>query len=700
MDAIKTRFLDYIQGKKQFFIPVFQRDYCWTEDQCIRLWEDLEKAKEPGHFFGTFVNVEDKGDPVLGKWLVIDGQQRLTTLTLLMTALRDHLVEIGWNCTPYPEQIEEEFLINKFQAQNSDLRFKLILRRIDDDTIRAYIESKERDEIESGLMNENHSESIRIAYECFRKKLDETQLSASDVYEKVSNLQMVLITLTYIDEPQIVFESLNSTGVDLSQSDLVRNFLLMGLEESEQTRLYENYWKIIEVYFQRSSWYLNRFLRDYVAIKKDSLTFIKDSQIYDEFKGYKRSCNLTLEEILKDLMKYAYPYAEYLFSDSSQFVKAPEELCRLRVYGDTHAILLMKLGDLRHSEKLGENEYLRMLCLIESYLLRRVVVGLPTNSYWQKFADITSKIREEAPLKSFLVALAQLSDNYQFPTDEAFRTALQEREIYRLHLRKHILDRLENHGQKEPSPTGTYSVEHIMPRTLNENWREMLGDNWEERQQTWVHRLGNLTLTGYNPKLSNRSFEEKKKIENGFEDSAVRLNKFVMNQDKWTETEIENRGRELSNRAIKIWPPLPIDVQMIREESIHALRSKATKKSPKEIEMNPEVRKLFDNIHSQISEFGEIITIAENKSICLYNPDFFVEIIPRKYYISILMLPEVSQIEDPTGIVEDANLRKTFTFATKHRDCNSYANIWTNWTSEQIFATVQIIRQAFEIADR
>ena len=181
MDAKKTRFLDYIQGKKQFFIPVFQRDYCWTVDQCIRLWEDLEKAKDSGHFFGTFVNVQDRGDPVLAKWLVIDGQQRLTTLTLLMTALRDHLIEIGWSSNPYPEQIEEEFLINKFHAEDSNLRFKLILRRIDDETLRAYIEPKEHVEFESELMNENRSECIRVAYECFRWKLNETQLNPRDI---------------------------------------------------------------------------------------------------------------------------------------------------------------------------------------------------------------------------------------------------------------------------------------------------------------------------------------------------------------------------------------------------------------------------------------------------------------------------------------------------------------------------------------
>ena len=689
MDAKKTSFLEFIDGKKQFVIPVFQRDYCWTVEQCTRLWKDLEEATYSGHFFGTFVNVLNKGDAVLQKWLVIDGQQRLTTLSLLMTALRDYLKDIGWSGIPHPDEIQEEFLVNNFQPQNSDSRFKLILRRVDDKTLRAYIESKD--------LGDNHSESIREAYECFREKIAETQLNPNDVYKRVSNLQLVLITLDKVDKPQSVFESLNSTGLDLSQSDLVRNFLLMGLEESEQTSLYEIYWKKIEMYFQRYGPYIDLFLRDYVAIKKESSTFIKSPQIYEEFKNYKSSCKLTSKDILEDLLKYARHYAEFMFADS----KSCEELHNLKVYGNTHAILLMKLGDLRQSKFIVEDVYLKMLRLIDSYLLRRAVLRLQTRSYWTIFAGITHKIKEDAPFDTFQVAMAQLSDNYKFPTDEVFRTELEEGNLIRLRLCKPILDRLENHGQREPSPTDTYSIEHIMPQNpnLNDSWQKMLGQDWKEIQDVWVHRLGNLTLTGYNQKLSDQPFEKKKTIENGFNESSIRLNKFVREQEQWTEEEIRIRGEKLADRAIDIWPSLQVDTHVIRERFIIELKTKETQRSPQEIEMEPEVRKLFHNVHSQISEFGDVITLTERKSVCLHNPDFFTEIIPRKYSLYVLMHNEANSFEDPEGIVHDANQWKFITNAT-HRDCNSFLDIGIDWNSEKICAAVQIVKQAFEIADK
>ena len=682
MQANKTRFLDLIEGKKQFIIPVFQRDYCWTVDQCITLWEDLEKVKDSGHFFGAFVNVQNSGDAALPKWIVIDGQQRLTTLTLLMTALRDHLNEIDWSETPYPDQIHEEFLVNKFQEQNSESRFKLILRRVDDKTLCAYIEQKEQDE--------NHSKLIKEAYECFRKKLAETQLNPNDLYMKVSNLELVLITLNHDDNPQFVFESLNSTGLDLSQSDLVRNFLLMGLQESEQTRLYENYWKIIEKYFRRNVYYTDLFLRDYLAIKKSS-TSIKNTDIYEEFKDYQGSFSLTSEEILEDLLKYARHYADFIFPDS-KYVEFPEELRNLGVHGDTHAILLMKLGYLRQCQIIDNDVYLKMLRLIDSYLLRRAVIGLETRSYWKYFASITHNIREDAPFDSFRVALAL----FEFPTDEEFRNSLVKRNLFGLRVCRPILDRLENYEQKrEPGPTKNYSIEHIMPQNpnLNDSWQKMLGPKWKEVQEFYVHKLGNLTLTGYNQKLSDFSFEKKKIT---FNESAIRLNIFVREQEKWTEKEMSIRGEQLADKAIKIWEPLEVDIQVVRNEFIFQLKKKESKKSPQEIEMEPKIRTLFNDVHSRICEFGDIITLVERKSVRLYNPNFFVEMIPRTRYIRILMLPEVKQIGDPTGIVEDANQFQRLA----HSDYNSYVDINVDCTTDYIFATVQIVRQAFEIVDK
>ena len=696
-------FLKHIKKDVQFIIPVFQRNYCWEIEQCARLWDDIEKSKEKGHFLGIFVNVHiDTSVGGFQEWLVIDGQQRMTTLTLLMVALRNYLNENECSGTLTPEEIEKTFLTNESQIDN-DRRFKLLLRGVDDETIRKYIKLKDKHELDDEL-RKNHSESIRIAYEYFRQKLADTALDPSDVWEKVSKLLFVVIKLDRTDEPQFVFETLNSTGVDLSQSDLVRNFLLMGLEASDQTKFYNEYWCKIENLFLETRKYLDHFLRDYVVFKERLTKPIKSDEIYDKFKEYKNIHELESEDILKDLVRYAPHYAKCVFPWSNLFTNVYKEIHNLRIYGTTHAILMMKLGDMQKSEKLGIDIYLKMLSLIDSYLMRRGVNRLTNKSYRTIFAGITHSIREDAPHDTFQVALYQLSGNYKFPTDGEFRTALEEGDLFHLRLCKPILDRLENHGfEKEPSPTGTYQIEHIMPQNpkLNDNWQEMLGDDWKKIHEIWVHRLGNLTLTGYNQTLSDLSFEEKKTIEKGFKDSAARLNKFVREQEKWTDEEIESRGKELTSRAIDIWSPLKVDAHVIEKVLTLELRREEAQSSPQEIEMEPDVRKLFNNVHSRISEFGDVITITKKrKSVCLHNPNLFVEIIPRKYNISILMPPEVNQIEDPIGIVKDANLRKSIKFATKHRDCNSYADIWTNWTSEQICAAVQIIKQAFEIANK
>ena len=692
--ATPTKYLSHVNSNIQFIVPVFQRNYCWQIEQCARLWNDIENSKEKGHFLGIFVNVHNDGTTNFHKWLVIDGQQRLTTLTLLMVALRNYLNENECSGTLSPEEIEKIFLINESKPIDSKDRFKLLLRGVDDKTMRKYVNLKDKHELDNES-EENYSESIQNAYEYFRNKLAETKLDLNDVYKKVSNLSFVVITLKHNDEPQFVFETLNSTGVDLSQSDLVRNFLLMGLREPEQNDFYDKYWSKIEKFFEKSSNFLDDFLRDYIVLKERITKPIKNDEIYDSFKRYKDKHKLTSENILKDLIRYAPHYAKCVIPWSfTQGVS--KEIYYLREYGTTHAILLMKLGDLQKSGKLGNDDYLKMLSWIDSYLLRRVVTKLTTKSYRSRFASIAHSVDENDPINSFQIALDQLSGNYENPNDEVFRTALETNNLFRLRLCHYILSRLENYEQNEPSPTRSYEVEHILPQNtnLNEDWRDMLGDDWEDEQNTWVHRLGNLTLSGYNQKYSDRSFEYKKKIKDGFEDSAVRLNKYVREQDQWTEKEIEERGKILSEIAMKIWPYLHVD----REVYINDLEKKASQRSIQDVDMNAETRKLFCNVHSQIINFEEVITVVEGNSACLFNykPEFIAELIPRSKYITILLNIEVDGIENPTSLIENAN-KKKFPGAKRRKYCRSFINIWTSWAPEQIDIAVQVVKRACNV---
>src|SRR5579872_4774885 len=241
-------------------------------------------------------------------------------------------------------------------------------------------------------------------------------------------------------------------------------------------------------------------------------------------------------------------------------------LAEIRRHVDVPAILVMQLLECRdHLNLLSEDELLEALALIESYTVRRAICGYQTRGYWQIFANLAYGIGETSPLDDFKVALARQHENYRFPSDIEFERTLKEGDLYGLRICRHLLEGLENFGTKEPTDTSSYSIEHIMPQNerLRRGWRDMLGEDWKDIQKTWVHRLGNLTLTGYNSTYSDRDFDEKKAIEGGFSDSSVRLNKFVREQSAWTPKQMSTRTNDLAKRALKVWPPLVVAQSLI-----------------------------------------------------------------------------------------------------------------------------------------
>ena len=291
----------------------------------------------------------------------------------------------------------------------------------------------------------------------------------------------------------MVFESMNSTGIDLRQSDLVRNYLLMGLDESEQTRLYADYWSKIESLFQASANAFDSFLRDYVALEKKLTQQILTDRVYDEFKKYWRPGDgKPLEELLQDMVQVARRYASFLGIGPMQQVRLSEAMSHMRALNTTQALLVMRLYDCHERGQLSQDEFISAVKLVESYLLRRAVLGLQTRGYWSVFATVAHSIGSQSAFDSFQVALARLRDNYRFPTNEEFERELEERDLYSLRVCKHVLHRLENAGSKEPSPVQDYSIEHIMPKEVTSvpEWQEMLGEDWEEIHGTWLHPLG------------------------------------------------------------------------------------------------------------------------------------------------------------------------------------------------------------------
>jgi uncharacterized protein with ParB-like and HNH nuclease domain/predicted transport protein len=664
MKAIDRPFTNIINGASQFVIPVFQRDYTWqAEPQCAQLWRDVLRAARTsgkhGHFLGAIVCVPT-GDisPGFPRWLLIDGQQPLTTLTLLLAALRDHIHASGWTGgdeDPTPRRIDAYFLKNA--QEEGDREQKLVLRRRDQAILRALLDGKE--------WPEDASERIRENYNYFRE-----QLSGADpveVYRGVGCLVVVDVALDrQTDDPQLIFESLNSTGVDLSQSDLIKNFILMRLPEKEQTKLYETYWSKIETLFVRSEGTFDSFARDYVALKTQASKQEKSASIYYAFRNFFMNLQEqghSIEAILADLLRYAEYYAAFSLGRGVTGERA-RILARLRHLVDVPAILVMQLFNCReYLTALDEVKFLDALALIESYVLRRAICGYQTRGYWQIFAALAYRIGTEAPLTDLKVALARQRENYRFPSNEEFERALKEGVLYGLRVCRHLLEGLENHECNEPTDTSSYSIEHIMPQNdrLPVEWRAMLGENWKEVQKTWLHRLGNLTLTGYNSKYSDRPFNEKKTIASGFADSSVRLNKFVREQPAWTGKEIATRTDALARRAVECWPALSVPQSEIDAAKQRDMRELATRRDVGKVEMSEEARTLFEELRSHVLALdSDVVELAEQKSVSYHGPEFFLEVLPRRYSLTLLLALDFNEVDDPSGLARDATQREFF----------------------------------------
>lgn len=659
MLAVHSFFRKLINGSVQFLIPVFQRDYTWGEEECTQLWCDvLDAAKhtsDQGHFMGSFVYIAaEESMATFNRWVVIDGQQRLTSLTLLLAALRDHITDTHWLGpgvdSPTVERINQYFLLNPLES--GDRHRKLVLRRADDDTLGALV---------GGAKNpERPSQRILDAFSVFQRLVKESDPDV--IYRGINKLVIVDVTLQQgIDNPQLVFESLNTTGVRLSQADLIRNFVLMGLPEEEQTNLYNKYWSTIESSFRDSLERLDSFARDYVAQKTKVTKQTRGDRIYAEFKRcFGDRPEEGWEETLLDMTRDAGNYSAFTLGRHVEGEVA-EELRNIRRLGEVAAILVMKLQRL-FEEKRGtftEKDFLESLRVIESYLLRRAICGYQTRGYWAVFARIALKVREENPLQSLKVALHMQPDNYSFPSNKEFEEALLGSDLYRLQVCRHLLERLENNDTNEVVDVSKLSIEHIMPQNenLRAEWQEMLGRDWVNLHKTYLHKLGNLTLTGYNSKYADLPFEDKKNMpEHGFINSPLRLNRWIAEQKEWTEQEIKARGESLVGRALQIWPALEVEQAALDEARLQELKERAAGRDIEDVMMLPKARQLFELIRPRVLGLGDVTELPEGKSVSYHAPDFFLEVLPRTAYLTLLLSVAYNEIHNPNGHgIEDAS---------------------------------------------
>ena len=701
MQASKREFAQIINGHKQFVIPVFQRDYAWGPEQCDRMWEDVFKASTDTaarHFLGSFVYVQDQVGASFASWLVIDGQQRLTTLTLLMVALRDHLAEVGGDGNdPSIAQIDDVFLKNSFET--GARHYRVALRRHDDATLRALVDGSAPGEVRDS------SEFILSAYGRFREHLRDADVDPQAIYEGVHRLVVIDVTLEHpVDNPQEIFESLNSTGVDLTQSDLIRNYLLMGLNAEDQTRLYEQYWSHLEDVFRNVGGGFEEFLRDYIAMNRQSTTQIRANRVYGEFKRFWPSAGFDeASSLLSDMLKMGRYYAWFLRpSLSPHRALAPAlEFARWGRLGTVHAALVSRLYGFWHLGQLSDGDFAEAMTLLKSYLLRRAVLGWHTGNYWNVFQRVAHALEEDTVFETFKVALVREKAGNRFPSNEEFLKGVQERDLYSMRVCRHVLDTLENHGQDEISPLDNYSIEHVMPQSLDESekWKAMLGNDWEEVHQTWLHRLGNLTLVGFdrNPSLSNLPFLEKREHSLGFKHSAVRLNYYIREQDKWTANQMRERGAELAQRAVGIWPYPKADMLLVQDKDVAELKARSAFRDIGGVSMSDKTRALLNDLRNKVEMLGETIPVVERKSLCYYDGsgDFFAEFIPMTGSVRILVPGPFEELEDSDGIAADAK-EWSFIPLAVHTDCGAVIDVWTSNRAEKALHLLRGVYARFQ----
>ena len=543
---------DFIEpNKRQYAIPVYQRNYEWSKEQCVKLFEDIVMAykNDRTHFCGSVVYAPLKEEKNIHYYVIIDGQQRLTTIYLLLKALID-LAE-----TDATREAITETLFNhdKFDAFGIDIASKLKLKPIksDDNQLRLLMENK-YDSVDknSGIWNN---------YELFRTLVQE-QLAdgmyVKDIYKGVEKLICASILLEQEDNAQEMFERINSTGVPLSLADKIRNFVLMT--DANQESLYENYWLKAELLVGRNN--MTAFFLDYLNTKIDG--FAKEVDAYEVFKEVYRDGNFTNENMLAEILHYAEFYHAFLYGDKkygdavNSLLKSLQKLKQTTVF-----LFLFPVFDDYHNNVIELTELEKVLRFLLNYSIRRTICEVGSNSlrglyktlYSRVFARPENKNNYYDAIVSFF---QQLTSRDVLPSDEEFVTALKYNNLYRKNaLCKFLLTAIENQG-KEQLITDNLTIEHIMPQNKNLStvWQKMLGiDKWNEVQEKYLHTLGNLTLTGYNSELGDKPFADKQKDLDELVTKVVRLYADVKGLTEWNAAAIENRAEKLADNILKLY---------------------------------------------------------------------------------------------------------------------------------------------------
>lgn len=555
MQAYPEKLLHLLGGSNVIYkIPVYQRKYEWREEQVDQFFDDLmniiENDFKHNHFLGTIVFVSREIEHLMRERILIDGQQRITTAMLLMKALMDIMITNN-ESLQLAEGIKSSYLFNLHAAQ--DFKLKLIPVESDYQDFKFLM---------SDQLNRIDRENSRIFtnYNRLKKLITESSYSTKDIHNAMGHLDVVYISLDRGENPQVIFESLNSTGLSLTQADLIRNFILMGLDYEDQTRLYNTYWTRIEEILPYKI--ISEFVRDYLTVKTSHVP--NKNKVYETFKRFYFKNDYSSEDMLIELVDYAKLY-EYILNSDTEHEDINVELKNINNIRSTvtYPYILELFYDFYVNNTISKETVVEVLKVIVSYIYRRNICNIPTNALNKIFSTMakeTKKIRENKNL-SYLDAVTDFlmsrTGSGIFPRDKEFKNNFINNNMYNKSHRiaQLILYNIEKARHKEVVDMDHLTVEHIMPQTLTPEWSIMLGSNAYETHDMFKNTIGNLTLTNYNSEISNKSFTEKKKI---YSDSNIKITREIASAEEWTREIIIQRAEKLFEYVKEIWK-LPID---------------------------------------------------------------------------------------------------------------------------------------------
>ena len=655
MKATEAKLLDFLKKSPQFVIPIYQRTYSWGERECRQLWDDIMRTggndQVSAHFVGSIVYVQRGLYSISSQspLLVIDGQQRLTTVTLLMEALARNLgdreVLDGFSA----RKLRHYYLLNP--EESAERRYKLILTQTDKASLIALLDQQARPK--------EHSVRLEANFELFKQWVNEAQGELDALCNGLAKLVIVDISLDRDqDNPQLIFESLNSTGRELSQADLIRNFVLMGLEPELQSKLYEQYWRPMEIDFGQEAYatHFDAFMRHYLTVKTGEIPNI--GHVYEAFKRHARSSETrSIEALVADIHIFAGYYCTMALGREKRATlrAAFQDLRELKV--DVAYPLLLELYHDYTGGTLSTEDFLKAVRLVESYVFRRAVCAIPTNTLNKTFATFARGLKKDRYLESIQASFMLLQSYRRFPTDEEFKRDFQMKDLYNFRSRSYWLRRMENHERKERVSIDEYTIEHIMPQNerLSSQWQADLGAEWQRIHETYLHTLGNLTLTAYNSEYSDRPFAVKRNMAGGFSESPLHLNKGLGALERWDEDEIRRRGERLAVLGVNVWPG-----PKLAPDIIDAYKPKPVT-SGYSIADHPQLvagtmRDVFEAFRREVLALDPCVTEEFLKLYIAYKAETnFVDVVPQAKRLRLSLNLAFPEIVDPKGICKDVS---------------------------------------------